>query len=310
MHVVVTGSTGFIGSALIPGLLARGHSVTAISRSGINNSLLNDNSLLTELLVKDLCKMREHDFPQCDAVVHLAGIAHRKGMKDHDVYESVNYEATIHLAGLAATRGCTHFIFMSTAKVHADSTDSPINSSSPYNPPDTYSDTKARAEQKLLASDFPMAITALRPPAVLGLPAKANLKHLIRLAKSNLFVPVSSPSNKRCFISLNNLCSATMKCMESQRPVNGGYLVHDNSPISTADLLEVIASANDTKVRLVRLPRPVFAAGNKAIQLVTGKSLIAPFYENFLIDCTAFEEQYGWHPESGTHEQIQSLFQH
>lgn len=307
MHVVVTGSTGFVGSTLVPKLLKLGHDVTALSRRSINSSFADHAGNFSELIVSDLCEITSQTFPTCDAVIHLAGIAHRKGMKDETVYEKVNYAATVHLASLAADNGCKHFIFMSTAKVHAEATSEPINSSSPYAPPDQYSETKARAEQTLFGMDLPMPVTALRPPAVLGMPAKANLKHLIRLARSSI-IPVPNPPNSRCFIGLENLCSATIKCMEHENPCGGGYLVHDGSPISTAELVKTIANANKRQPRLIQLPKTVFKISNRTIYKTTGKSLLNPFYEDFVIDCDQFIKQYGWSRMYNTVEQIHAMF--
>ena len=62
MHVLITGGTGFIGSALIPQLLSRGDSVTVLTRQTRSNQ-------------KNLCYVNELDHVDqpVDAVINLAG---------------------------------------------------------------------------------------------------------------------------------------------------------------------------------------------------------------------------------------------
>ena len=62
MHVLITGGTGFIGSALIPQLLSRGDSVTVLTRQAHSNQ-------------KNVCFVNELDDVDqpVDAVVNLAG---------------------------------------------------------------------------------------------------------------------------------------------------------------------------------------------------------------------------------------------
>ena len=308
MHVVVTGSSGFIGNALVPRLVSAGHSVTALSRIGSQTGQFTGFENISKVLVSDLCDMSETEFPACDAVIHLAGISHRKDTPHNSQYERVNYETTLHVAELAAANGCEHFIFMSTAKVHAESTNEAIHSDSPYAPPDIYSETKARAEQALFDLETTMKVTALRPPAVIGLPAKANFKHLMRLAKLPAPIPFPTPSNSRCFIGLENLCLATIHCMEHIPKRSKGYLIHDQSPISTAELVECIAEAHGRLSRQFPLPRSLFQMGNRTIHTIAGKNLLAPFYENFVIHCDQFDHEFDWRPLHTTKEQIRALF--
>ena len=56
MRVAVTGARGFIGSSLVPVLEARGHEVVSVSRDALFSA---------------------PSFARCEAVVHLANIAHR-----------------------------------------------------------------------------------------------------------------------------------------------------------------------------------------------------------------------------------------
>src|SRR6056300_1340315 len=62
MHVLITGGTGFIGSALIPQLLSRGDSVTVLTRQAHSNQK-------NVFFVNEL----DHVDQPVDAVINLAG---------------------------------------------------------------------------------------------------------------------------------------------------------------------------------------------------------------------------------------------
>lgn len=64
MHILLTGGTGFIGSALVPQLAARGHTLTLLSRSAHDDT---DSCRY----IRDLDEIA--DAAQVDAVINLAG---------------------------------------------------------------------------------------------------------------------------------------------------------------------------------------------------------------------------------------------
>src|SRR5689334_20200888 len=113
--VLVTGSDGFIGRHLVPYLAARGHQVVAASRT-----TCTEGPNIRQLRLPDLA--RPFDWrpllDQCNAVVHLAGIAHT--FADDDLYDRVNHRATAALAAAAAD--CkVHLVFISSIAAQSGS---------------------------------------------------------------------------------------------------------------------------------------------------------------------------------------------
>lgn len=62
---------------------------------------------------------RDKDFSEIDAVLHVAGIAHRRETKENGgLYYKVNRDLAIEAAGKAKKEGVKQFILMSTMNVY------------------------------------------------------------------------------------------------------------------------------------------------------------------------------------------------
>src|SRR5688572_13427173 len=128
MKVHVTGAGGFIGSALC--------------------------SALPEIV----------SLEKAQAVVHLAGIAHRHATREE--LQRVNVDLAAHTGRQAAARGIP-LVFISTVKVHGEESSAPFTEASGLFPEDLYADSKARAEEVLRAIPG-LQLAILRPPLVYG----------------------------------------------------------------------------------------------------------------------------------------------
>src|SRR4030088_2450003 len=114
MRVLVTGASGFVGTALCRELLARGHTVRAAVRRVIPQGALPPG--LHQIPIPDIAA----DFDRralsdgVDAVVHLAAIAHRTNPIEGEMLR-VNCDSAVRLAEAAAGL-VRRFIFMSSVK--------------------------------------------------------------------------------------------------------------------------------------------------------------------------------------------------
>lgn len=80
LKIAITGATGYVGHYVVRELLERGHSVTALSRSGAKSSTASGKTLPTfdgvNYIGGDVATGRNLDqaFAGADVVVHLVGI--------------------------------------------------------------------------------------------------------------------------------------------------------------------------------------------------------------------------------------------
>lgn len=293
MRILVTGASGFVGTALCRELLSRGHAVDATARRAIPQG--EGLSGLRRIAVPDIAAEfdRRALLDGMDAVVHLAAIAHRRGVPDAEL-ERVNVDATARLAEAAAGR-VRRFVFLSSIKVHGeDSSTGMYEETGVLRPEDAYGRSKLHAEQALIeiAARSRMELVLIRPPMVYGPGVKANFLRLLRWVASGLPLPLASLRNRRSLVYLGNLVDVVAHCA-AHPSANGPFLVSDQEIVSTPELILRIGWALGRPARLVPAPPAVL----RAIGTITGRlDEIRRLTGNLVADTSRARRVLDWRP--------------
>ena len=244
MNVLVTGASGFIGSALVTELAARPKvSVIAASRK----QLRVDADVVRTVTAPELGPGADWRIALrgADAVVHAAARVHVLDDKMDDplaAYQHANVGGTLALAKQAATLGVQRFVFLSSIKVNGEATTAePFRASDTPAPEDDYGVSKWEAEQALheLAEATGMELVIVRPPLVYGSGVKANYKSLMNALWRRWPLPLAAAnSNRRSLVYLGNLVDLLAVCLEHPAAVGRIFLVSDGEDLSTEDLLQ------------------------------------------------------------------------
>ncbi len=257
MRVFVTGGSGFIGSTLVPALVGSGHEVAT------------------------------GDIEGCDAVVHLANIAHARAARA--LLWKVNVDGSRQLAERAAASGVRRMVYLSSIKVSGEQTGSrPFNGSESPSPEDEYGRAKLAAEQALaeVGARSSLQIVVLRPPLVYGPGVKGNFLALMRWIARGRPLPLAGIRNRRSLIYVGNLADAIVRCLERPVPAGRVYTLSDGTPLPTPELCSEIGKALDRPARLYRFPAALLA------RLPGGKRLTA----SLVVDDSRLRSELGWHP--------------
>jgi nucleoside-diphosphate-sugar epimerase len=209
--VLVTGSDGFIGRHLVPYLAARGYKVIAASRT---MQAFRKSNIVTVPL-PDLSKPFDWQplLKECNAVVHLAGIAHT--FANDDLYDRVNHQATEALAG-AGFRCGTHLVFISSIAAQSDSfSDHELTENDAPRPSNAYGRSKLAAEQSVRAAG--VSFTILRPVVIYGEGEKGNFAAVHKFSRLPIPLPFGGLTAQRSVLSVQNFCSARYGPHQSPR---------------------------------------------------------------------------------------------
>ena len=269
MKVLVTGASGFVGSMVCARLSEAAHDVVACSRSRVEQPGI--------FYVASPELGPEADWGAAldgaDTVVHLAARAHFLGERSsHEIdalYSRVNTEGTVRLARQATEAGVKHFIFVSSIGAMAESSETILTVDTPCAPSTPYGKSKLGAELALkqIAVAGGMAYSIIRPPLVYGSGNPGNMERLLKLVKTGLPLPLASVRNRRSFIYVENLVDLIVTCLGNPKAFGKTFLPSDGDDLSTAELIEKIARANES----VQCPVSSDSVPSKATRHTVGR---------------------------------------
>jgi len=272
MRVLITGISGFVGSTLAPALREFGHEVRGASGRGD----------VTELLVG------------CEAIVHLANIAH--GSVSPDMLYRVNVEGTRFLAEKAVAGGARRLVYLSSIKAVGEKTHGlALSGAEVPAPENAYGRAKLAAERALaeVAGRTGLEVVILRPPLVYGPGVKANFLALMRAVDRGWLLPLASVRNRRSLIYVGNLVEAIVRCLEVPEAAGKTYSVSDGDPVSTPQLVRALAGALGRPARLFAFPPKLLEAAGTV--LGRGDS-VRRLTRSLEVDDSAIRRELGWAP--------------
>ena len=111
-RVFITGGTGYMGSRLIPLLLARGHEVVALVRPGAERKPPPGCTAVPGDALDG--GTYESSAGGCDTFVQLVGVAHPSPSKAAE-FDSIDRKSGMEAIRVAARHGIGHFVYVSVA---------------------------------------------------------------------------------------------------------------------------------------------------------------------------------------------------
>lgn len=300
MKILVTGATGFVGQHVVTHLEACGHEVVRIARDATDGCIA----------VGDMAHFHGWDalLEGVECVMHLAARAHQVKDRAHDpqaAFYAANVTATQHLVDACVRVGVPHFIYLSTVAVCGyDSSDAPYDASSyaPYNP---YSSTKAHAEALVRSCGIPATI--MRIPIVYGAGVRANFLSLMRCVARGIPLPFGCVRNQRSVLYVGNLASALEQCARTPAVRGATLMIADSTPLSSKELVCMIAEALGTKARLV----PISPMWVRAITGLCGKEMIYhKLYGSLHMDCAPSYDVLDWMPPYTTQQGLRATVEY
>jgi len=276
IRVLVTGADGFVGRHLVPYLVARGYAVIAASRAKANFDSLN----VATVPLPDLSGLFDWQpiLDQCDAVVHLAGIAHKYA--NDTFYDRVNHHATSALARAISRGTSKHLVFISSIAAQSGSyADHVLTEDDFPKPNNAYGRSKFAAEQAIRAAGI--SYTILRPVVIYGEGEKGNFAAVHRVSQLPIPLPFGALSAQRSVLSIENFSSAVETVLRNPRAQGETFIVSDPEPVTVAQLIARNRASHGKAARLMPVPESLIKLalrmlGQNAIWERIGQPLVAP----------------------------------
>ncbi|MDA8122935.1 MAG: NAD-dependent epimerase/dehydratase family protein [Deltaproteobacteria bacterium] len=300
MKVAVTGSTGFIGSHLVPALLRSDHEVTSIVEPGMEKAVSG-----TKMFEADISAAAgiSEAFAGADSVVHLAARNHVLKETARDPlaeYRRVNVEGTRNVVRAASSSGVKCFVHLSSVKAMGEESKNILDEESPCAPKTPYGISKLESEEvvRAEATRTGMRAVILRLPMAYGPRNKGNLPRMIRWADRGFPFPLFQPDNLRSMVYVENVVAGIMAVLKNPPAGVSTCIVKDKEDCSTRAVYSAICRELGKTPRFLSIPELAVRLGgvlSEDFQKVAG---------SFRVSSARFEKEFGFTPPHSLEEGI------
>jgi nucleoside-diphosphate-sugar epimerase len=295
--ILVTGSSGFVGSVLLPLLQEHGKSIRTLTRPQ------HDLRIAASLLQP--CQ-------GVDTIIHLAACAHVNRLDEQTLYET-NVTGTSNLLQAAITQGVRRLVFVSS--ILADPAFD--------RPRSAYGEAKWQAEQVLQQAHASGAIEVfiIRPVNVYGPGMKGNLMTLLRLISQGLMPPLPRLEQSFSLIGVFDLCTVLLLAAAApsgNRAVAPVYPVTDGQRYTIKAVEQAMREALGKAQHNWATPAPLFYLGALVMEgagrVMRTKNApgLRSWYaltRNQCVDDTASRQELGYNPRVSLYSSLSGIVQ-
>lgn len=268
--ILVTGTSGMIGSFVANKLLENGHKVIGVDKCDGKIENENYTHIVVDLSVTvDVIDILERY--NVDRVIHLAAIAHAfsNGKITREDYYIANVVSARNVF-IAASQKKVPLLFISTADVYGF-TKGTVDAGTPPNPVSDYAKSKVMAEKELIeiCHGFESEFDIFRFAPVYTDEIKRDIQKRYYLKYPDIAYIIGEGTGYE-FLNINLAIEKMAEWVESE-PRNTIHNIKNEKLINTAECLEEEIEAGRAK-HVIRLPKWLVRFGFGVIFCLTGKN--------------------------------------
>ena len=296
--VFVTGGAGYVGSILVPKLLAAGHKVKALDLYVFGNDVHADvaGHPHLETIKGDLrdAALLEKALPGCDTVIHLACISNDPSFElDPGLGKSINYDAFFGLVDASIKAGVKRFVYASSSSVYGIKEDENVTEDLPLEPLTDYSKYKALCEDVLLAKRRKgFAALILRPATVCGYSPRLRLDLSVNIltnhAYNNRKITVFGGQQRRPNLHIEDMTDLYLETLQWPADAIDGR----------------IYNAGYQNYKLIEIAEMVKQIVGPDVEIVTTKT---DDLRSYHISSAKIKRELGWEPRHTIQDAVSDL---
>lgn len=266
MNILVTGSAGMIGGYVVKGLIEKGHTVIGVDRISKDTKFDGLTQIILDLSSKEAI-MQLFDDKKIDRVIHLAALAHTKGVADTswDAFKKVNVDCAENLFEACAKHNVP-VLFISTVDA-IGMVKGTITPETELNPISNYGKSKALAESRLKEISSLWNIYRLSPVYTEDVKRDIQKRYYLKYPDWAYLI-----GGGQQFEVLNvRKAVASMVDWVDKQVDNTVHIIKDDELLDSAKVIAEERAEGRAK-HILRIPRWIVICGYYCIKMVFGKS--------------------------------------
>ncbi len=267
MNILITGSTGFVGSRLMFYLEEKGHTVWGIDNSKHCLRDIHQNNRFGDIRNRE--DFNQFDDQKFDMIIHCAASKHDFGISTDEYYSNNEYGTDV-VMQYAQEKNIKKIIYYSTVSCYGHEA-VPCDESGPLLPDNEYGASKLAGEkiiEKFVAAEPELEVFFLRPSIIYGPNNFANMYNLIAMQHRRFWVTIGDGSHIKSMVSLENLIDMTYWCFDRLKPGIQIYNTLDKPYITVKKLMSIIASHKGFSMPSIVVPLSLAVGIGKVFDLL------------------------------------------
>ena len=255
MKVLVTGGTGFTGSALSFYLLDKGYEVKILdNQKGLFFDKLKEKG--AEIIIGSVTNQEDvkKAVEGVEGVFHLAAAFRKINLPD-EKYLEINRDGTKLVCEEALKQNVRKFVYCSTQGVHGDVKNPPGDENSPIAPVDFYQYSKYEGEKVVVEyAKKGLKSVIIRPTAIYGPGDPERFLYLFKLAKKGKFLMFGKGNAFYHPVYIDNLNDGFLKAFLSDKINAEAYIIADEKYFTIKELVKKVGESMGIEVKFIHLP--------------------------------------------------------
>jgi nucleoside-diphosphate-sugar epimerase len=251
MRLLIAGGAGYLGSTLIPKLLARGYKVDVVDLFWFGNHLPRQAGILN----KDIFQLTVDDLELYDQVVFLAGLSNDP-MAEYSPSKNFifNAAAPAYLAYIAKMAKVKRYIYASSCSVYGYTENELYDETRAVSSSYPYGISKLQGEQavmQLAGENF--SVISLRKGTISGYSPRMRLDLIVntmfKTAIRDHTITVNNPSIWRPILSIEDAATAYIRAIEASHKISGIFNLASGN-YTVGEVGDLIKSAIEERLNL------------------------------------------------------------
>ncbi len=242
MTVLVTGATGFLGSALVTELVKQKQAVRVLARDEQKaRALFGEAVTIIRGEITDIERV-ERAVDGATIIYHLVGRLYHPSVPA-ELYYHTHVEGTrILLNACKGQRQLQRIVHCSTTGVHGVTGRTPAAENAPFAPTNPYEATKLQGELLALKTyrEDSLPVSVARPGLVYG-PGDLHLLGFFSSIKKGFFRVIDGGKALLHPIYIDDMTAAFLLCAERPEAIGHSYNIAGENPVTMRELATAIA---------------------------------------------------------------------